>query len=147
MSKRLHRLVTEEHGKCTHHGDPRLIRQALLNIISNATKFSHPGGSVVVQARRDQDGGVVIIVLDSGIGMTAEEIAIALTPFGQAESSWQRRFEGTGLGLPLAKKFIELHGGALVIESTPSEGTAVTITLPRVRCLEDAPRHHETNDG
>jgi PAS domain S-box-containing protein len=129
------------------YGDPRLMRQALLNIISNATKFSHAGGSVVVRARRDETGGAVIAVSDTGIGMTAEEIAIALTPFGQAESSWQRRFEGTGLGLPLAKKFIELHGGALLIESTPSEGTAVTITLPRVRCLEDEPHRHQTSHG
>jgi signal transduction histidine kinase len=129
------------------HGDPRLIRQALLNIISNAAKFSHPGGSVVVKARRGEAGGVVIAILDSGIGMTEDEIAVALTPFGQAESSWQRRFEGTGLGLPLAKRFIELHGGALAIESTPSQGTAVTITLPQARCLEDAPRQHETHDG
>jgi PAS domain S-box-containing protein len=129
------------------YGDLRLIRQALLNIISNATKFSRPGGSVVVQARRSVTGGVVVSVLDSGIGMTAEEIAIALTPFGQVESSWQRRFEGTGLGLPLAKKFIELHGGTLMIESTPSEGTAVTITLPSIRCLEDAALQHEANDS
>ncbi len=129
------------------YGDPRLIRQALLNIISNATKFSHAGGSVLVKARRHEDGGVIIAVMDSGIGMTADEIAVALTPFGQAESSWQRRFEGTGLGLPLAKKFIELHGGALTVESTPSKGTAVTITLPPVRCLEDAPRQHETHGG
>ena len=129
------------------HGDPRLIRQALLNIISNATKFSHPGGSVVVQARRGAAGEVVVAVQDTGIGMSAEEIAIALTPFGQAESSWQRRFEGTGLGLPLAKKFIELHGGALTVESTPAQGTVVTITLPQVRCVEDAARQHATHVG
>jgi PAS domain S-box-containing protein len=129
------------------HGDPRLIRQALLNIISNATKFSHPGGSVLIQALRGEDGGVVIAIRDSGIGMSAEEIAVALTPFGQAESSWQRRFEGTGLGLPLAKRFIELHGGTLAVESTPLKGTVVTITLPPARCLEDAARQHETHDN
>ena len=129
------------------HGDPRLIRQALLNIISNATKFSHRGGSVLVKARRNEAGGVVVAVMDSGIGMTEDEIAVALTPFGQAESSWQRRFEGTGLGLPLAKKFIELHGGALAVESTPARGTVVTITLPQVRCLEDAARQRETHAG
>jgi len=129
------------------HGDPRLIRQALLNIISNATKFSHAGGSVLVKAGRDEAGGIVVAVVDSGIGMTADEIVVALTPFGQAESSWQRRFEGTGLGLPLAKKFIELHGGALTVESTPLKGTAVTITLPPARCLEDALRQHEPHAG
>jgi signal transduction histidine kinase len=79
--------------------------------------------------------------------MTTDEIAVALTPFGQAESSWQRRFEGTGLGLPLAKKFIELHGGALAVESTPSQGTVVTVTLPPVRCLEEAARRHEARNG
>jgi len=114
-------------------GDPRLIRQALLNLVSNATKFSNAGGQVRVRAARDQLGNLNIVVSDSGIGMTEEEIAVALMPFRQVESSSHRRFEGTGLGLPLAKKFIELHGGTLVIESAPSEGTTVTVVLPRVR--------------
>ena len=118
-------------------GDPRLIRQALLNLVSNATKFSNAGGQVRVRAARDQAGNLSIVVSDSGIGMTEDEITVALTPFRQVESSSHRRFEGTGLGLPLAKKFIELHGGTLVIESAPSEGTTVTIVLPHTRC---APR-------
>jgi len=118
-------------------GDPRLIRQALLNLVSNATKFSNAGGQVRVRAARDQAGNLGVVVSDSGIGMTEDEITVALTPFRQVESSSHRRFEGTGLGLPLAKKFIELHGGTLVIESAPSEGTTVTIVLPHTRC---APR-------
>ncbi len=115
-------------------GDPRLIRQALLNLISNATKFSNAGGRVLVSAKRDEAGDLGLTVSDSGIGMTEEEIAVALMPFRQVESSSHRRFEGTGLGLPLAKKFIELHDGALVIASTPSEGTTITIVLPKMRC-------------
>jgi PAS domain S-box-containing protein len=116
-------------------GDPRLIRQALLNLISNATKFSNAGGCVRVEARQNKTGSLSIVVSDTGIGMTEEEIAVALTPFGQVESALHRRFEGTGLGLPLAKKFIELHGGTVVLESTPLEGTTVTVILPHWRCV------------
>ena len=88
-----------------------------------------------------------LTIADTGIGMSPQDVQVALTPFGQVDNRLERKYEGTGLGLPLAKKFIELHGGALAVESTPSEGTAVTITLPRIRCLEDAALQNETNAG
>jgi PAS domain S-box-containing protein len=116
-------------------GDSRLIRQTLLNLASNAIKFSNSGGCVSVLASRNGTGDLTITVSDSGIGMTRDEIAVALTPFGQVESALQRRYEGTGLGLPLAKKFVELHGGQLSIESAPNRGTSVTACFPK----RDAP--------
>jgi PAS domain S-box-containing protein len=110
--------------------DPLRIKQVLLNVLSNAAKFS-PGGTVTVSISCDDATGR-IVVSDTGIGMTDENIEIALTPFGQAEAqAFTRRFEGTGLGLPLAKQLIELHGGTLTIESKPSKGTTVAVNLPR----------------
>jgi len=118
-------------------GDERLIRQAVLNLVSNAIKFTQSGGWVRIQATRDDTGDVAIIVADSGIGMRSEDLAVALSPFGQVESSLTRNFEGTGLGLPLAQKFVELHGGELTIESRPRQGTTVTIKLPQSRLVAD----------
>ena len=119
-------------------GDERLIRQAVLNLISNAIKFTRSGGWVRIRATRNDTGDVAIVVADSGIGMRPEDLAVALSPFGQVESSSTRNFEGTGLGLPLAQKFVELHGGELTIESRPMQGTTVTITLPRSRLVANA---------
>ncbi|HVO16070.1 MAG TPA: MHYT domain-containing protein [Alphaproteobacteria bacterium] len=114
------------------HVDRRRINQVLLNLLSNAVKFTPKGGTVRVRASQSDDG-VVITVADTGIGMAAEDIPKALERFGQIDSRLSRAYEGTGLGLPLAKQLIELHGGQLAIESAPGKGTTVSITIPRRR--------------
>jgi len=111
-------------------GDAVKIRQVISNLISNAIKFTHEGGKVTVEAFRSGDGTVAVRVRDTGIGMSEEEIRIALTPFGQVDGTRSRWREGTGLGLPIAKALVELHGGRLDIRSVKNEGTEVTITLP-----------------
>lgn len=113
--------------------DERRMKQVLLNLLSNAVKFTPPGGRVAVGAAARSDGGLMISVTDSGIGMDAEGIATALKPFGQVESALSRRYDGTGLGLPLTKAFVELHDGRLVLESAPGKGTSAIVELPPER--------------
>lgn len=113
-------------------GDRRRLKQIVLNLLSNAVKFTPAGGTVRVSLTFDDDG-VAITVADSGLGMSAEQIPIALAPFGQVDSSLSRRHEGTGLGLPLCRRFAEAHGGSLSIESVLGEGTSVTVHLPAER--------------
>jgi signal transduction histidine kinase len=113
-------------------GDELRIRQSLINIVSNAIKFS-PDASVEVCAACDD--GIVIAVRDTGIGMTDDELTCALEPFGQVDNGLNRRFEGTGLGLPLTKGLIRLHDGELDIQSSPGKGTVVTIRLPASRIV------------
>jgi signal transduction histidine kinase len=115
--------------------DPRAMKQVLLNLLSNAVKFTAPGGSVRATAHLDATGGVVFQVTDSGIGIKPEDIPRALAPFTQIDSQFTRRHEGTGLGLPLAKKLVELHGGRLDLTSVPGKGTTVTVRLPAVRVI------------
>ena len=112
--------------------DDRRIRQILINILSNAVKFTPEGGRVRVETSV-RGSGLVISVSDTGIGMSPEEIPKALEPFGQIDSKISRKYEGTGLGLPLAKHLVELHGGTLTVESARNVGTTVTITLPPER--------------
>jgi signal transduction histidine kinase len=109
--------------------DPTRFQQALLNILSNAVKFTPRDGHVEVHARLERLE-CVISVTDTGIGMTAEGVQLALKPFRQVDSNLNRRFEGTGLGLPLAKALTELHGGRITIESEPEKGTTVELHLP-----------------
>jgi PAS domain S-box-containing protein len=113
--------------------DPTRLKQILLNLISNAIKFTDPGGSVVVAVATTADGGMAFSVRDTGPGMTPDQVATALEPFGQVEASHTRRHQGTGLGLPLACRLAELHGGGLAVDSEPGTGTTVTVTLPRSR--------------
>jgi len=109
----------------------RRLKQILLNLLSNAIKFTENGGRVRVAVWRDEAAGnLVITVADNGIGMAQADIPLALTPFGQLDAALTRRFEGTGLGLPLAKSFTERMGGTLTIISAPGMGTTVTVTLP-----------------
>lgn len=110
--------------------DPRRLAQALGNLLANALKFTPENGAVRLCARLRTDGGVALVVEDSGIGMAPETIAAALEPFRQLDGTLSRRFEGAGLGLSIAKALAELHGGALKIQSAVGEGTSVTIALP-----------------
>jgi len=114
------------------NADDRRLKQILLNLVSNAVKFTPPGGKVIIRVEAD-DTGFRFVVADTGIGIAKADIATALTPFGQIDSSLSRRYEGTGLGLPLARSMAELHGGRLDIESEPGSGTTVTVSLPASR--------------
>jgi two-component system cell cycle sensor histidine kinase PleC len=111
-------------------GDADKLRQVFANLISNGLKFTNKGGMVTLEAQRLSDDGVAVRISDTGIGMTEEEIGIALSPFGQVDASSTRWRDGTGLGLPIAKALVELHGGSLDIASIKNRGTEVTIILP-----------------
>ncbi|WP_448207902.1 sensor histidine kinase [Azospirillum sp. sgz302134] len=106
------------------------VRQSVLNILSNAIKFTPEGGLVRADARRNEDGTVAIAIADTGIGMSEDELRIALEPFRQVNNYMTKTQAGTGLGLPLAKRFVEAHGGRLEVRSSVGEGTTVVITLP-----------------
>jgi signal transduction histidine kinase len=112
--------------------DQTRLRQILLNLLSNAIKFTPAGGTVILSAQIAADHAEIRIT-DTGIGMNAAEIAIAFTPFRQVDSSLSRRYEGTGLGLPLAKALVEQHGGTLALESQPGLGTTAILILPADR--------------
>ena len=118
------------------HADEHMLRQMLLNLLWNAIKFTAEGGRISIIAERGADGTLWIGVMDTGIGMSPEEIPIALKPFRQVDSGFTRKHGGTGLGLPLVKSRIELHGGSLAIESAPGVGTTATLILPAHRIME-----------
>jgi two-component system cell cycle sensor histidine kinase PleC len=111
-------------------GDNVKLRQVFTNLISNALKFTRSGGSVTIKARQGVDGGVVVEICDTGIGMSEQDLAVALTPFGQVDASHARWREGTGLGLPIARALVQLHEGNLTIRSKKEVGTEVMVTLP-----------------
>jgi PAS domain S-box-containing protein len=116
--------------------DVRRTKQILLNLLSNAVKFTPPGGSVTVKCYISLADEMVVQVIDTGVGMAPEDIPRALAPFAQIDSTLNRKYDGTGLGLPLTKSLVELHGGTLEIESEPGAGTTVTIVFPRERIIE-----------
>jgi signal transduction histidine kinase len=109
--------------------DRRRLRQVIVNLLTNAVKFTPPEGTVRISAFRHGDN-LAIQVADTGIGMAPHEIPKALERFGQVDSRLSRKYEGAGLGLPLAKQLTELHGGYLELESAPGTGTKVTVILP-----------------
>ncbi|MEQ8505603.1 MAG: PAS domain S-box protein [Rhodospirillales bacterium] len=111
------------------------IKQILLNLVTNAVKFTEPDGSVCVAVSLSPDAGHVICVTDTGIGIDPKDIPKILTPFGQAHRAFTRAHEGFGLGLSLVQSFTEEHGGELTIESQPGEGTKVTVRFPPKRVL------------
>jgi signal transduction histidine kinase len=114
-------------------GDAKKLRQVLINLLSNAIKFTPAGGSMTLSAGREADGGVAIRIADSGIGIAADQMPVALAPFGQVDGSLSRKYEGVGLGLPLSKRLVEMHEGTLEIESELGTGTVVTVRLPAKR--------------
>ena len=115
--------------------DERAVRQIVLNFLSNAAKFTPRGGRIEIAAHQAPDGSLEISVADTGIGMAPEDIPRALSPFDQLEDSWDRRYEGTGLGLPLVNALLTLHEGKLEIVSAPGKGTTVTARFPTHRTL------------
>jgi PAS domain S-box-containing protein len=122
-------------------GLPRLaadgarLKQVLLNLLGNAVKFTDRGGTVALAVRRAADGGVEFEVTDTGEGMTADEVEVAIEPFGQLDAGLAGRREGTGLGLPLARRLTELHGGSFSIDSEKGNGTTVIVSLPASRAI------------
>ena len=119
-------------------GDERKLTQIVLNLLSNSIKFTPANGSVSVTAECNDAGDLAIKVSDTGIGIPPDKIAKALEPFGQIANSFSRGHAGTGLGLPLAKSLVELHGGRLALASEIGRGTTVAITLPKERYVEGA---------
>ena len=113
------------------------LKQILLNLISNAVKFTKPGSHVSVDVSVSEDHGCEISVADQGMGMDEDGIRIALDPFGQVDSTHARHREGTGLGLPLTKRLVELHGGSLDITSEQGVGTMVTVRFPGGRVIRN----------
>jgi len=118
-------------------GDQRRIRQVLLNLLSNALKFTPAGGKVTLRLFRSEHG-LVLQVTDTGIGIAPSDFHKALEPFGQIDSSLARKYDGIGLGLPLTRQMVELHGGTLELDSVVGHGTTVTITLPAWRLVSRA---------
>lgn len=110
-------------------GDDTKLSQIFTNLIANAIKFTPEGGTVTVEVL-EQGGGVMVSVRDNGIGMTGDEVSVALEPFGQVDRARTRWREGAGLGLTIAKSLVELHGGELLITSAKGRGTDVTVKLP-----------------
>ena len=111
-------------------GDELKLRQVLTNLLGNAIKFTLPGGAIMVSATQAPGGGVRLAIRDTGIGMTDEEVDQALRPFGQVDGGRSRWREGAGLGLPIAKALVGLHGGMLEIKSVKGTGTEVIVSLP-----------------
>ncbi|MBF0323568.1 hybrid sensor histidine kinase/response regulator [Magnetospirillum moscoviense] len=114
--------------------DERLLKQILLNLVSNAAKFTPVGGHLSVEAMLI-DHQVTVLVKDDGVGIDANDILTVLQPFGQVENKMAPKQEGTGLGLPLSKGFMELHGGTLSVSSIIDQGTTVTLTFPAHRTI------------
>ncbi len=118
-------------------GDPAKLTQILVNLLSNAIKFTAPGGKVRLKVERPPHRGITLRVEDTGIGMAADQIPIALAPFGQIETGLSRKHNGVGLGLPLTKRLIELHGGTIEIDSELGKGTIVSAHLPEDRLCQN----------
>jgi len=132
------RIVVSSHvsPSCPYlNGDSRRILQIALNLLSNAVKFTEPGGQVKLEAGEDEIGGICLRVSDTGIGLAEADIPRALSLFQQVDAGHARKYDGTGLGLPLTKRLIEAHGGSMILESRYGEGTIVTARFPPHRTL------------
>ena len=127
-------------GIGTMHADQMRLRQTLLNLLSNANKFTDHG-TITIDARQKQEDGrdwITISVTDTGIGMTAEQMGKLFQEFSQADASTTRKFGGTGLGLAISKRFCQMMGGDITVESAPGRGSTFTIRLPRVAQSDEA---------
>ena len=117
------------------YADPLRLKQIFINLLCNAVKFTPEDGNISCDAHMTDDGEMVVSIIDSGIGMNNKELAKAMDKFGQVDSSLARKHEGTGLGLPLTKGLIELHGGQFEIVSNPGQGTTINMRFPAERIL------------
>jgi signal transduction histidine kinase len=114
-------------------GDQRALMQILVNLLSNAVKFTPDGGKVTLRAWSRRESGHVFQVIDTGIGVALNDVPKILKPFTQIDSSLNRKYQGTGLGLPLVKELVELHGGVLDFQSELGSGSIVTVRFPKER--------------
>jgi GAF domain-containing protein len=133
--------VTVDERLGDYVGDERKIKQILLNLLSNAVKFTPEGGRIRIDARQS-DGAVEISVSDTGIGIAPDDLPKIFEEFRQVGSDYAHKSEGTGLGLTLAKKFVELHGGRIWVESAPGKGSTFTFTLPEMPLSRAAQSSH-----
>ena len=117
-------------------GDDRMIKQMLLNLLSNAIKFTPAGGTITVGAWVVGGGDMILQVADTGVGIRTEDLERIMEPFGQADTSLAREYEGTGLGLPLVKSMVEMHQGTIAVKSEVGVGTTVTLRFPARRVGE-----------
>ncbi len=118
--------------------DERLLKQILVNLLSNSVKFTPSGGTVKVQAWREPNGVMALAVADTGIGIAADDLPKVMEPFRQADAALSRKYEGTGLGLPLVKSFIELHRGVFELKSQVGAGTTALSRFPRDRVMDSS---------
>ena len=130
-------------GSLPLYVDQLRLKQILINLLTNAIKFTPAGGMITLKSWCRSDAGYIFQVIDTGIGIALEDIHNALTPFKQIDSDLARKYEGTGLGLPLTKSLVELHGGSLDLQSQIGVGTTVTVRLPAERIVSEvATRPH-----
>lgn len=118
--------------------DARRLRQAILNLMANAVKFTPPGGTITLEAKALDNGEFAIIVADTGIGIAANDLDRIFKPFVQADGRLSRKFEGTGLGLHITRSIVEAHGGFINVESALGDGATFTITLPKELVRSDS---------
>ena len=115
------------------------LKQVLINLISNAIKFTPTAGRITLTVEATAEHALTVTVSDTGIGIPSDKIEKALSPFGQVDCDLNRKYEGTGLGLPLAKTLTELLGGSFALESREGYGTSVTLIFPKDRLCSDVP--------
>jgi len=133
-------LASEASLQALVHADERALKQMLVNLLANAIRFTPTSGTVRLSARLEAEGELALTVADTGVGMTPREIEDSVVPFVQVDSRLARRTPGSGLGLPITKRLIEMHGGRLALESTPERGTTATLYFPANRLLPDRRR-------
>lgn len=127
-------LVLEQDAVAPHFkGDKRKFNQILINLISNAVKFTAEGKTVAVRIKTGADGGIIVEVADQGVGIPAKDLQRVMEPFFQVDSALNRSHPGTGLGLPLCRQLVELHGGTLELESVVGQGTTARMKMPAER--------------
>lgn len=127
--------------------DERRVRQMVLNLVSNAVKFTPPGGKITIGAKTDTHGEIVIFVSDTGIGLAAQEMKGVFEPFSRSSAVMTQQYEGLGLGLAIVKRQVELHGGWVKLTSKKGEGTKAILTFPRHRMMTEGPRVGEASSA
>ena len=137
-------IITEsiEPGLPKLWADERAIRQVTLNLLSNAIKFTQQGGIITIKAGWTQVGGQYFSVRDNGPGIPESEIPTIMSPFGRGAMALKQADEGSGLGLPIVKGLVELHGGSFTLRSKVREGTEVIVVLPAERVMSPLPQLH-----
>ncbi len=128
-------MIEVPSGLSRFYADPTQLKQVLPNLLSNAIKFTPADGLVTVSAFMGEDRSLAVKIVDTGIGIAAEDIPRVLEPFGQVGDVMTRGYDGTGLGLPLAKSMVEMHGGTFHLEREVGVGTTVTVRFPPGRTV------------